>query len=175
MAKATKGAAVAAQATETRAHTTETIRERVVREERERQEAELARMREEREKQEREEAERKRREAERRAKEAEAAKERARIAVENARKRAEQEAAQRAHRRSEEIGMEERRYVLCERVLAILDELAAFRNGGGHYEYAGDFDKHFDETRNSVRYNMEQAKGTLLNPAQHFRKLGIAD
>ena len=149
----------------------ETIRERLVREEREAQEKRVAEMRAEREARERAamEAEAKRRSAEAEAK---------RRAEADAKRRAEQAAADAAARkernavlRAKEIERLERAYVVFERAAAMLDELDRAERDGLNLgvTYSGVVGK----LRMSVTYSRDEAKRTLLNPAARFKYLGI--
>ena len=153
----------------------ETIQERVVREEREAQEKRLAEMRAERERAEREAAEAAERqrlakiEADRKA-QAEAERR-----AEQAKRDAEARAVRNAERRKGEIERLEKKYVMMERMKAALDSFAAFRGESGDFTYTGDFDKHLREVAGAVSYNLDDAKRKLLDPAPHFRRLGIAD
>ena len=150
---------------------TETIRERLVREEREEREKRMAEVKAEREARElaMAEAEERRRNAE-----AEAA-ERRRLAEEQAREKAAADAAARkernAKRRKEEIDKLERQYVLFERAVAMMDELEeAERNGlNAGVTYLREVEK----LRGTLVYNRDSAKQYLLNPADRFRYLGI--
>ena len=159
--------------TGTAAKHVETIRERLVREEREAQEKRIAEMRAEREARKKAEAEaaekRRKAEIERREKAEAEAKRRSEQAAADAAARRERNVALRA----KEIERLERVYVLFERANLLLDELdAAERDGlnlGVTYHDA------VEKLRGSVRYNMNEAKRALLDPSARFSYLGIDD
>ena len=151
----------------------ETIRQRLMREEREAQKRQLAEMRAKRKADEaaaRELAEKKRKakeEAERKAKDE--AERRAAQAAQDAEDRKKSNAA----KREKEIERLERQYVLFERAKGMLDELLKAENEGlnGGITYRSEVEK----LMRSVDFNLVEAKRKLLNPRQHFKALGIAD
>ena len=152
---------------------TETIRERLVREEREAQEKRVAEMRAEREARERAEAEaaesRRKAEAERKAKAEAEAKTRAEQARRDAAARKERNAALRA----KEIERLEKAYVLFERAANFLDELDAAEREG--LNLGTTYQREVEKLRRAVTYNRDTAKRHLINPAERFRYLRIDD
>lgn len=151
----------------------ETIRERLVREEREAQERRVAEMRAEREARDRAakemEAERRRAEAERKAKAEADAKRRAEQAAADAAARKERNAALRA----KEIERLEKAYVLFERAANFLDELDAAEREG--LNMGTTYRSEVEKLRQAVTYSRDTARQYLINPAERFRYLRIDD
>ena len=151
----------------------ETIRERIVREEREAQERRAAQLKAEREAREKAEAEarakRRKAEAERKAKAEAEAKRRAEQAKrdEAARKK------RNAELRAKEIERVEKQYVLFERAKAMINELIEAEgkglNAGTTYRATA------EKLMQSVDFNLNSAKSILMNPVPFFKQRGIAD
>ena len=169
-AMATQGTAEAGAAPTAKV---ETIRERLVREEREAQDKRTAELRAEREARERaameEEEKRRRAEEEEKRRRAEEEKRRAEQAAADAAARKERNAVLRA----KEIEKLERAYVVFERAVAMLDELDKAEREGLNLGVT-----YSDETgklRRAVTYSRDEAKRALLNPAARFKLLHIDD
>ena len=168
--QAAEAAEVAAQTAGTQV---ETIRERIVREEREAAERRVAEIRAQREADERTAselaAEMEREQAEAKARAEAEERRRAEEAAEAERQRR----ARNAAKRESEVERLERQYVLFERAQIVLDELIEAEgkglNSGVTYRDAA------ERLAHSVVYNRDYAKNALLNLPSHFRRLGIAD
>ena len=153
---------------------TETIRERLVREEREAQEKRMAELRAEREARERAEAEAKaRREAEAKA-QAERAAEQARLDAERAAVDAEARRERNAQERKRVTAQLENQYVLFERSLAALGELIAAEEKG-ELTFHIPFRTEMEKAARQVRSNLDDTRNRLLNLEREFRTRKIAD